>query len=122
MRTTPPDQRLTASLDEEHQRALDRIGAYLLATGTQGWIEYWFWDVIEGRRPWPFWLDVDESIRSDMLALRNGPQVWFTWSFTRRAWQPVHLHSWLGHVKKYGVLEAQNRCDDLQKKVGRGKE
>lgn len=117
MRSPEPKSRLTAVLSDPHRAALERVGAYFSTSGAEGWIEYWFWDVVEGRRPWIFWLDADDGIRADMLALRDEARVWFTWSFTRRVWEPVRLAVWREHAAKHGFDEAQNRCADFQKKT-----
>lgn len=117
----PEDLKLTAVLREDHQKAFERIVDYLAPHQCEGWIEYWFWDVMQGRRPWPFWLDPDEGILADMHALLDDARVWFAWSFTRQVWGVVRAAVWAEHAKVNGVVEAQDMCADFQRKVARAR-
>jgi len=117
-----PSEHLTTVLRKDYQEAFERIVAYVSPHQCEGWIENWFWDVVHGRRPWPFWLEPDEQILGDMHVLLDQARVWFAWSFTRQVWGVVRVAIWAEHAKRNGVAEAQNMCADFQRRIGRARE
>jgi len=100
---------IEAAPNPPYKAALDRVVAFLAPHNVEGWIEYWLWDALEGRRPWPFWLDWD-PIRPDLNLLRNEAQMWFEWSLARKTWRLIPVSLWAEQVKRGGVIEAQRVC------------
>lgn len=90
--------------------ALHRVTAFLGSHNVEGWIEYWMWEVVEGTKPWPFWMEPNEQVLSDMRFLRNEADSWFSFDLESGKWGPVPLEQWVEHVKTCSYRDAQDRC------------
>jgi len=111
-----------APVPERARPAFQRVVAYFWPYGVEGWIEYWVWDLVMGRRDWPHGILSSEDLIVDLHQLIREAKVWFVWSFSRQVWGVVPLKVWIWHTKTTNYLEAQEKCRVFQERFARVKE
>ena len=100
----------------ERWDAYHRVTALMQAHNVEGWIEYWMWEVLEGTKRWPFWLEPSGAILADMRLIRDEAGIWFAWDLEAGKWEPVSLDEWIRRAKASTYRDAQTRCLEFHKK------